>query len=104
MQDELRRVSIELGKAQMELVVRKLDNEFSIGMLAKEKERSKNLLALLLRAMAQLDQWYEKYGDHNPEWLPPAGDVRLAEDVSDALVTPNVELTSGPTAKGADHD
>lgn len=41
--------------------------------------------ALLRRALAQLGEWQRKYGEHNPQWLPPAGDVRLAEDI-DAML------------------
>lgn len=55
-----------------------------------ENER---LRALLRRGLRQLEAWQEKYGDWQPQWLPPAGDVRWAEDVSEALATPNVELT-----------
>lgn len=47
--------------------------------------------ALLHMAMRQLENWQEKYRDHQPEWLPPAGDVRLAEDVAE-LLTPNVRV------------
>ncbi len=43
---------------------------------------------LLRRALKQLDAWQSKYGDADPEWLPPAGDVRLAEDISEFLATP----------------
>lgn len=46
------------------------------------------LRALLRRGTQQLAAWQEKYGEHNPEWLPPAGDVRWMEDVSEALETP----------------
>jgi len=48
------------------------------------------LRALLRRGMRQLEAWQEKYGDWQPQWLPPAGDVQWAEDVSEALATPNV--------------
>lgn len=41
--------------------------------------------ALLLRAVAQLGEWARKYGEHQPEWLPPAGDVRLVEDIDHFL-------------------
>ena len=57
---------------------------------ADEIERLRNLLR---RGMRQLSAWQEKYGDWQPQWLPPAGDVRWAEDVEDALKMPNVELT-----------
>lgn len=65
---------------------------------ADEIER---LRALLRRGMRQLESWQEKYGEHNPEWLPPAGDVQWAEDVSEALATPNVELTGAERASPA---
>jgi hypothetical protein len=41
---------------------------------------------LLARALHQLYKWQRKYGEHNPPWLPPAGDVELAEDI-DAFLT-----------------
>ena len=44
---------------------------------------------LLHLAMAQLRRWGDAYGAHEPPWLPPAGYVRLAEDV-DEVLTPNV--------------
>ena len=36
---------------------------------------------LLRRALKQLDRWAEKYGQWQPAWLPPGGDVTLAEDI-----------------------
>lgn len=45
----------------------------------------RNLVVLLRRGLAQLDAWQKAYGEHQPAWLPPAGDVRWAEDVSAAL-------------------
>ena len=53
--------------------------------LIAENDKLKSLLTL---AMRQLDLWQKKYGEFQPEWLPPAGDVRLAEDASAGL-TPN---------------
>jgi hypothetical protein len=43
------------------------------------------LEAALREAMHQLHAWHVKYGEHNPAWLPPAGDVALMERVSDLL-------------------
>lgn len=43
------------------------------------------LSILLRRAASQVTKWAEIYGEHDPEWLPPAGDVRLLEDISEAL-------------------
>jgi len=40
---------------------------------------------LLRRCLAQLGRWQGKYGEHNPSWLPPAGDVKLAEDIDSAI-------------------
>lgn len=60
---------------------------------AEEIER---LRALLRRGMRQLEAWQEFYGRHcnGPTMgnvLPPAGDVQWAEDVGEALATPNVK-------------
>lgn len=60
-----------------------------------ENER---LRALLRRGLRQLEAWQEKYGDWQPQWLPPAGDVRWAEDVSEALATPNAAMSGEPKA------
>ena len=54
--------------------------------VAAERER---LLPLLKRAQKHLFAWAEWYGKHDG-WrkdlpLPPAGDVRLAEDISEAM-------------------
>lgn len=43
--------------------------------------------SLLRRASRQLSRWHEKYGEHAPAWIPPAGDVRLQEDIDEALAT-----------------
>jgi hypothetical protein len=57
--------------------------------LLEEQSQKSKCEALLRRAMRQLELWQEKYGEHQPAWLPPAGDIRLAEDVTE-LLTPNV--------------
>jgi len=49
---------------------------------------------LLARALHQLSKWQRKYGEHNPSWLPPAGDVELAEDI-DAFLTKIEDSTQG---------
>lgn len=41
--------------------------------------------SLLLRASRQLREWHAKYGEHQPGWLPPSGDVKLLEDIDTAL-------------------
>lgn len=46
--------------------------------------------SLLLKLAAnQLKAWHKKYGENNPAWLPPSGDVRLLEAIAEALTTPN---------------
>jgi DNA (cytosine-5)-methyltransferase 1 len=45
----------------------------------------RDLVSLLRRGLSQLDAWQRAYGEHQPAWLPPAGDVRWAEDVNAAL-------------------
>lgn len=39
-------------------------------------------LALIRRAAHIINQWAEKYGEHDPQWLPPPGVVNWQEDVS----------------------
>lgn len=57
-------------------------------------ERCRMLAALLRRADQQLMAWARKYGEHDPQWLPPDGDVRLSEDINEALGA----LPAAPTA------
>lgn len=47
--------------------------------------RASALLILLVRGAARLREWHAKYGEHQPPWLPPAGDVRWLEDVEAAI-------------------
>lgn len=53
--------------------------------------------ALLLRAQRQLMAWAQKYGQHDPKWLPPNGDVKLLEDI-DAYLAARSPATDGTTA------
>jgi hypothetical protein len=48
---------------------------------------------LLYRALQQLHRWSVKYGVHNPEWLPPAGDITLAEDIEEYIAKRSVPPT-----------
>ena len=49
---------------------------------------NEKLRALLARAVKQLQAWHVKYGENQPNWLPPSGDVKLMED-ADALLSAN---------------
>lgn len=53
--------------------------------------------SLLRRASAQLLAWNELYGRLNTNALPPAGDIRLAEDIEEFL-SPNVAVEPQTTA------
>lgn len=84
-----------------------------IDELQAHRDRAVRLLHL---AMRQLRRWSEAYGQHTPPWLPPGGDVRLAEDVDEFLAAPALPLpdppevaptstrsgTAGSTDKGCD--
>ena len=50
---------------------------------------ARDLAALLRRGSTLLNAWAVAYGEHQPEWLPPAGCVRWAEDVQEALAGPD---------------
>lgn len=50
---------------------------------------------LLHRALKQLDRWSEKYGEWQPNWLPPAGDVDLAEDIEEYIAKRSVPQSEG---------
>ena len=75
-------------------------------MLRRDAAEADNarLRTLLRQGMRQIAAWQEKYGEWQPQWLPPAGDVRWAEDVSEALATPNAVLgaavSPAPTFEG----
>lgn len=49
------------------------------------KNTTTELKSLLGRAAKQLTAWHKKYGENNPQWLPPAGDVRLLEDIDEVI-------------------
>lgn len=50
---------------------------------------------LLHRAMEQLYAWSKKYGEHQPAWLPPAGDVTLCEDIAEYIARRSVPAPQG---------
>lgn len=54
---------------------------------------SRNLVALLKRCVAMAGEWERKYGEHDPDWLPPAGHIRLMEDIAEALEGRNTPTT-----------
>lgn len=51
-------------------------------------------VAMIRRAAARLRAWHAKYGEHNPQWLPPAGDVRWLED-ADAFLAAHTLPAAG---------
>jgi len=53
---------------------------------------------LVRRVTAQLLAWHHKYGGHNPRWLPPAGDVKVLEDVDAFLAAHPAEKNPTQTA------
>ena len=65
------------------------------------ESKTAELQSLIRRAMRQLEKWQDKYGEHNPAWLPPDGDIRLMEDAAE-LVASNV--TGLAPEKGNQHD
>ena len=67
--------------------------------LARELEiENEKLRSLLRRGLKHLCRWQEKYGESQPQWLPPAGDVALAEDAAEIL-TPNNPGEALPTTE-----
>lgn len=65
-------------------------------------------IKLLRRALGQLDQWQKKYGERDPDWLPPAGDVQLMEDAAEflngraAITARHEKTTPAPVALGGE--
>lgn len=56
--------------------------------LARELEiENEKLRSLLQRALFQLERWQNKYGEYQPDWLPPHGDWQIARDVREFLTT-----------------
>lgn len=37
---------------------------------------------LLQRSIHHIQKWWTRYGEHSPDWLPPAGGVELIEDIT----------------------
>lgn len=84
------RAAYEQGRGEFDAVRVERDHYamlFNASKLGHEQafERCRKLSELLRRSLMQLGAWQRKYGEHNPEWLPPAGDVILAEDIDTAL-------------------
>lgn len=52
---------------------------------AELQTRIEALAALCRRADYLLSEWDKTYGQHQPQWLPPAHTVRLQEDIADAV-------------------
>lgn len=50
-----------------------------------ELQNNKELIHLLRRASRHLNAWHSKYGENNPGWPPPAGDVQLQETIAVAI-------------------
>ena len=40
---------------------------------------------LLSQVAAHIHEWHIKYGQHNPDWLPPAGGVALLEAIDERI-------------------
>lgn len=63
----------------------------------REKDAEiERLCSLLQRCDRQIMAWATKYGEHNPQWLPPAGDVDLLMDIDDALKVHNASGNGRP--------
>ena len=60
------------------------------------------LCSLLRRCDRQIMAWATKYGEHNPQWLPPAGDADLLMDIDDALMVHNASLRGAEPAPPAE--
>lgn len=61
--------------------------------LPRMSPRQQEYAQLLMRGMVQLRAWHSKYGEHQPQWLPPAGDVRWLEDAQAYVDGSKGELT-----------
>ena len=48
-------------------------------------DRADKLQHFLGRSLKLLDAWGEAYGEHQPEWLPPAGEIQLREQIAEWL-------------------
>lgn len=54
------------------------DMTAEIERLTRELAAAKTLLH---QAANHIYRWNEKYGEHNPQWLPPSGSVDLIERI-----------------------
>lgn len=64
------------------------------GAVMERTPREKTYESLLRACVGQLRQWNVKYGNFQPSWLPPAGEVSLIETIEDWI---------GPSTQGVDH-
>lgn len=71
--------------------------------LQESRDRAVRLLHM---AMAQLRRWGDAYGTHTPPWLPPAGYVRLAEDVDEftAALARSQQTASGSVVEARSNE
>lgn len=56
------------------------------GCVVVPKSQITHYEKMLEAASRQLARWQEKYGKHQPDWLPPAGDVTLQELIDEAMI------------------
>jgi hypothetical protein len=54
-------------------------------------------LELVKLAVSQLTAWHKTYGAHNPDWIPPAGDVQFLEEAQ-AFISAEHEDRGPPAA------
>ena len=54
-----------------------------------------DLEQMLGRSLHQLQAWHRIYGEQQPDWLPPSGDVVVLED-ADELMSSNAGGNSPP--------
>lgn len=59
-----------------------LEDALSAPVAAQPAASGVDAKVLLERAARLLGEWQRKYGEHQPDWLPPAGEVRWLEDAA----------------------
>lgn len=56
------------------------------GWVVVQKSQITHYEKMLEAASRQLARWQQKYWKHQPDWLPPAGDVTLQELIDEAMI------------------
>ena len=78
-------------------------DDISLSLLTNNG-KTEELKNLLNRSVKQLEAWQKKYGENNPAWLPPSGEVKLLEDIAEALDSVKIMQSELDKARKLTHE